>query len=170
MPLRPQDIVVVLKVITLPASSEDRVSYADLGAAVHMSPSQTHSSVRRAIQAGLLSVEKRPLRDSLLEFLIHGVRYAFYPERGGLTRGMPTAHAALPLSESIVSDGVPPVWPDSQGTVRGETLVPLHREAPAAARQDPELYELLALVDALRIGRARERKMAAELLRERFRA
>lgn len=169
MPLKPHDLVVVLKLATFHDKSDERVSYADLAAAVHMSSSQVYTSVSRATQAGLLGVEKQPLRESILEFLIHGVRYAFFPERGGLTRGLPTAYAAPPLVQSIVGDGVPPVWPDPQGTVRGEALVPLHKEAPAVARQDPTLYELLALVDALRIGRARERKMAAELLGERIR-
>lgn len=169
MPLRPQDLFIVLKLTTFREAGVKSVSYVELAAAVKMSPSQAHTSVRRATQAGLLGVYKQPLRDSILEFLIHGVRYAFYPERAGLTRGLPTGYAAPPLDKLIVGEGVPPVWPDSRGTVRGETLVPLHKEAPAVARQDPDFYELLALVDAVRIGRARERKMAAELLSERMR-
>jgi hypothetical protein len=36
---------------------------------------------------------------------------------------------------------------------------------PYAVRKDPELYKLVALVDALRIGRARERAMAEAELR-----
>jgi hypothetical protein len=37
-----------------------------------------------------------------------------------------------------------------------------------AAVQDPALYELLALFDALRIGQAREREMTRKLLEERL--
>ena len=37
-----------------------------------------------------------------------------------------------------------------------------------AAKSDPKLYELLALVDTLRVGRARERTMAEEELRKRL--
>jgi hypothetical protein len=40
---------------------------------------------------------------------------------------------------------------------------------PAAARQDESLWELLALVDAIRIGSARERGLAAEELEKRLR-
>jgi hypothetical protein len=40
---------------------------------------------------------------------------------------------------------------------------------PKAARRDPVLYELLALVDALRDGRARERRMAERELSTRLR-
>ena len=69
----------------------------------------------------------------------------------------------------IQADGeLPPVWPDPEGTVRGEELRPLYRSAPAAARRDPALYELLALVDAVRAGRPRERKLAVAELEARL--
>ncbi len=70
---------------------------------------------------------------ALLEFLLHGVQVAFYPERGGVARGMPTAHAAAPLAAEIAGDDLPPVWPDPEGTVRGETLEP-RRELPESIR------------------------------------
>ncbi len=81
---------------------------------------------------------------------------------------MPTAYAAPPLSEHISSEDLPPVWPDPDGTVRGLALEPLYRTAPQAAKADPKLYQLLALVDALRMGRARERKLAEDELKQRL--
>jgi hypothetical protein len=84
---------------------------------------------------------------------------------GEMTRGIPTAHAAPPLSEKIVQDQEPPpVWPDPQGEVRSIIFSPLYRSAPEASRNDPALYELLALVDAIRGGKAREREIAAKEL------
>jgi len=83
---------------------------------------------------------------------------------------MPTAYAAPPLSDQIVGNGdLPPVWPDADGEVRGLTLEPLHRAAPRAARRDPMLHELLALIDALRDGGARERQLAEKELSARLR-
>lgn len=58
------------------------------------------------------------------------------------------------------------VWPCPEGKVRGESFSPLYRSVPVAARNDPHLYEVLALVDAIRGGRNRERKMALELLHQ----
>ena len=58
---------------------------------------------------------------------------------------------------------------DADGSVRGLTLEPLHKAAPKAARQDPMLYELLALIDALRDGRVRERHIAERELTARLR-
>lgn len=104
------------------------------------------------------------------EFLVHGVKYAFPVQRGETTRGTPTAYAAPPLNDQIADNGdLPPVWPDPDGEVRGVTLEPLHKAAPKAARKDPALHELLALIDALRDGRVRERQLAEKELITRLR-
>jgi hypothetical protein len=39
---------------------------------------------------------------------------------------------------------------------------------PRAAQMDDELYELLAIIDTIRSGRARERKLAIDAFRERL--
>lgn len=52
----------------------------------------------------------------------------------------------------------------------GTSLEPLHPAAPTAARANAQLYEMLALVDSLRVGKARERTMAARLLHDRLTA
>ena len=157
----------LLKLVTL--GTEQR-TYKELGEALGMSPSEVHTSIKRATKAGLLDPNKRiPNRAALLEFLVHGLRYVFWAERGRMTRGLPTAHAAPPLAALLAQGaGPPPVWPDPEGTVRGEELKPLHKAAPQAARKDPALYEFLALADALRSGRARERKLATRELEKRL--
>ena len=136
-----------------------------------MSASEVHASVKRATQSGLLRPDqlRAANRKALTEFLVYGLKYAFPPERGGVSRGVPTAHSASPLREQVANtDDLPLVWPDPEGTVRGETLEPLYRCVPKAARNDPELHALLALVDAIRIGRARERELAIKELKERL--
>lgn len=169
MTLKPQDILVILKLVAL---DKGPWSYNSLALELGMSPSEVHGAVKRAIAADL-AVDfdgcVQPNFRNLEEFLIHGIRYVFIAERGQLTRGMPTAYATLPLSEKIVPDQEPlPVWPDSQGEVRGMIFSPLYRSAPEASRNDPALYELLALVDAIRGGKARERDIAAKELTRRF--
>lgn len=83
-------------------------------------------------------------------------RYAFPAEIGPPTRGVPTSYAAPPLSRAIAdAGGLPPVWPCPDGKVRGYSFVPLHKNVPEAALADERPYELLALVDAIRNGRAR---------------
>ncbi len=77
-----------------------------------------------------------------------------------MIRGMPTASAAEPLSHEMTHEEPIPVWPFEQGSKRGYSFLPLYKKAPLAALKDPELYQLLALVDALRDGGVRERELA----------
>lgn len=167
--LKPQDILVMLKLVAL-----GRVpwSYSWLAMSLGMSPSQLHTAVRRAL-AAQLAVKKEDLIVphiwNLEEFIVHGLRYAFVPEIGRPSRGIPTAYAAPPLNKHFPeSSEAPPVWPDAEGTVRGVAFSPLYKLVPQAARSDPALYELLALVDAIRGGRARERALAIKELGKRL--
>jgi len=168
--LKPQDILVMLKLVAL---GQRQWSYAWLAVNLGMSPSQLHSAVRRAL-AAQLAVKKddviTPHIRNLEEFLVHGLRYVFVAEIGRLTRGIPTAYAAPPLDKHFPAESAepPPVWPDPEGTVRGLAFSPLYKLAPQAARSDPALYELLALLDAIRGGRARERDLAIKELSKRL--
>ena len=168
--LRSQDVVVLAKLLAL--GGGPRPPIAPMGVALGLSASEVHGSLRRLEQARLLAKGPsgtRPLLHAAEEFLVHGVKYAFPARRGEVTRGMPTSYAAPPLSAHFAADAdLPPVWPHPEG-VRGVAVEPLYRTAPAAALRDPALYELLALIDAVREGRARERKLAAEELRRRIR-
>ncbi len=60
------------------------------------------------------------------------------------------------------------VWPSPTGTVRGYAVEPLHPSLPALAAGDPELHALFALIDIVRVGAARERKVAAEEIERRL--
>jgi hypothetical protein len=111
----------------------------------------------------------RPNHSNLKEFLIHGVKYAFPAERGAPTRGIPTAEAVSPLKQHFPQDfPLPPVWPYAEGPVRGIAFSPLYKNVPQASLRDSKLYELLALVDAIREGRAREREIAIRELTARI--
>jgi len=159
------DVVVLLKLLV----SEDAKTYAELSKELGISASEIHAAVRRSANAGLIDLDsRRPLRKPLQEYLVHGIRYAFPAKLGALARGIATAHAAPPLAGQISSDELPPVWPDAEGTVKGYALEPLYRSVPRAAKRDRKLYELLALVDALRVGRTRERKLAEDELKHRL--
>jgi hypothetical protein len=182
--LHPQDVVVVLKLIANGSASK-QWTYAELSKDLFASTSQIFRSVERAEQARLLSspaippqaafpgAEPRaflwPISSNLKEFLIHGVKYVFPVERGGPTRGLPTAVAVSPLDKHFPRDfQLPPVWPHPAGPLQGIAFSPLYKNVPQAALKDPKLYELLALVDAIREGRAREREIAIKELSARI--
>jgi len=127
-----------------------------------------HRSVGRLMASGLVLPSRTVQRRALLDVVLHAVRHVYYVEPGGLTRGVPTADAAAPLASLLTPSDPPPVWPDPLGDTRGTAIKPLHESVPRAAKRDPELHALLALVDALRIGQARVRSLAAAELRERI--
>ncbi|MCK8600100.1 hypothetical protein [Desulfoferrobacter suflitae] len=168
MILKPHDIYVLLKLVSLEGS---RWTYPYLSNSLFMSLSEVHAAIKRALAARLYDDLRRvPIKRGLEEYLIHGVKYAYPPVRGSLTRGMPTSYAAPPLDQMISSsDDLPPVWPDPEGNTRGTEFSPLHKSAPKAATVDRKLYELLALVDAIREGRAREKDLAVRELQMRLR-
>jgi hypothetical protein len=169
MNLKPQDILVLLKLVVL---GKKHWTFNELSVELGMSPSEVHAAAKRALAASLAIKDDdkiRPNIRNLQEFLIHGIQYVFMPERGELNRGIPTAYAAEPMASYIVADNEPPpVWPDPEGDVRGMSFTPLYKSAPKAAKKDPKLYELLVLVDGIRGGRARERDFAIKELKKRM--
>jgi hypothetical protein len=168
--LRPQDVFVLAKLLSYKGR---RPSMAQMSVDLSISTSEVHAALKRLALARLVSNDaegNHPLLEAVEEFLVHGVKYAFPVKAGEITRGVPTSYAAPPLNRKIDKGSEPPpVWPFPEGHQRGVSLEPLYKSAPAAALRDPLLYELLALIDALREGRARERKLAEKELIDRLR-
>ena len=169
MNLKPQDILFLLKLV---ANKDMPWTFNKLALELSMSPSEVHGSAQRSLAAKLAINQDGsivPHGRNLLEFLTHGIQYVFVPELGGMTRGLPTAHAAPPFDLAYGSDSeLPPVWPDPDGEIRGMSFSPLYKSVPAAAKADAELYALLALVDCIRAGQARERNWAIKYLGEKL--
>ncbi len=167
--LKPQDLYLLLALL---AMRGEVLTYPELAAFSGVSMSEVHGALKRAEQARLLAfLDKQPriVVPAFKEFLLHGARYAFPALRGGVVGGVPTGYAAAPLNALIAPSADPvPVWPHAEGYVRGIALIPLYPSAPAAALRSPELYEYLALFDALRMGNARERNLAEKLFEERL--
>jgi hypothetical protein len=163
--MRPQDVLILLKILSLDGQD---FYLKDLSQQLSISNSEVTESVNRSIIAGLMASDKKTImRKALFEFLVHGLPYVFPQKPGALAAGIPTAHSAPPLSKEFKTDELY-VWPDSKGEVRGQSIEPFHHGQIKAAKEDKVLYELLALSDALRVGKTREKKMAEEELRKRI--
>lgn len=161
--MKPQDILLLLKVV-----GEQGWQQKPMAEALGLSQSEVSESVVRSKNAGLLAPNgKNVMKMALLEFLEHGLRYVFPVLPGAIVRGVPTSHSASPLKDQILSSE-DYVWPYAKGTVRGQGIAPLYPSVPEAALRDSNLHELLALVDALRVGRAREKEIALVELRKRL--
>ena len=163
--LKPQDVVILLKIIALGTKSWFHHTIAqELG----MSQSEVSQSLNRSKYAGLIDdARKKVNKIAFNEFLIHGVAYAFPQQPGALVRGVLTAHAAEPLNR-IIRATEKYVWPYAKGLERGQAIEPLYSTIVEASLNDSDLYELLTMVDAIRVGRAREKEIAKKELEKRI--
>ena len=149
-----------------------RYSVRALAEETGISKSQVSLALQRCQEVGLVRKDRktgvpRANARALFNFIVHGVRYVFPAKPGEITRGIATTFAAPVLEGQLYSSGeLPMVWPDARGNSKGQAIEPLFKSVPFAVRRDPELYAMLALVDAIRIGHPRESKVAAERLAE----
>jgi hypothetical protein len=164
--MRPQDIAVLLKIISLQHQEWRNI---DIANALNLSPSEVSEALNRCSIARLVDGKKKRVNiNSFKEFLIFGLKYVFPVEPGAIVRGIPTAHSAPPISENISQGTDIYVWPYAKGTIRGQAIEPLYKTIPEVVQEDKSLYELLSITDTLRVGRAREIKLAIAELEKRM--
>ncbi|MDO8369050.1 MAG: hypothetical protein Q7T20_19795 [Saprospiraceae bacterium] len=160
--LRPQDLVVLLKLLLEKEGAWNQISLAK---SLSISQSEISASLKRSAYARLLQNKgKAVARQPFLDLLQYGVPFMFPQQPGAVVRGIPTAHSAEPLVH-LISSSENFVWPYAKGHMRGHSILPLYPSVIQAVDLDPQLYEYLALIDAIRVGRAREKNLALELLR-----
>jgi predicted transcriptional regulator len=163
--MRPHDVVILLKIIAI---YNEKWMMTDIANQLHISSSEVSESLNRSVLAGLMTNDKRSVfKSALLDFITHGLKYVYPQKPGAMVRGIKTAHSAPPLSLEIQSEQNY-VWPFAEGDIRGFAIEPLHPNVPKASLEDHKLYELLALLDAVRIGNTREQNMAIKELKNRI--
>lgn len=155
---------------------ESRFSLRSLERLTGISKSQISLSLNRMYDVGLAKVDRKlqvPKTNSkaLLEFIAYGIRYVFPAKEGVIGRGIATSIAAPVLRGKLMTSGeLQPVWSNPKGNTKGMLIEPLHPNLFVAVQQDAQLYAMLALVDAIRIGHPRERNLALEMLQSIFKA
>ena len=177
--IKSQDLGLLLKLVSLrqqeaTGSGVHTSAYTvrNLELETGIGKSQVSNSLRRCFEVGLAKKDRnsgvpRVNTKSLFEFIVYGAKYVFPAKPGQLVRGISTAFAAPVLETRLFSAGeLFPVWPDARGKNKGLEIVPLFKTVGHAVQRDPELYALLALVDAIRIGSAREANLAKDLLKK----
>lgn len=161
--LKPADLAVALALAV--RADAPTATYSQLGATLGLSASTIFQAAQRLQAAGLVRPGTRePNRTALLRFAEYGARHAFPPALGRVMRGVPTAHSGPPLRD-LFDDTQAIVWPEADGPERGTALTPLYPNATRLPERAPEVYQALTLIDALRVGQARERAAALEALR-----
>jgi hypothetical protein len=162
--MRPHDIAVLLKIIITPGEWMNK----DLSISLGISPAEIGNSLQRSMLAGLLDgSKKRVMRNALLDFIQYGLPFVFPAIKGPMARGIPTGYSAPIMSDNLMTNEQI-VWAYPKGTARGEVILPLYPNAVEAALGDRHLYDLLALLDVMRLGKVREREIGMKLLKQIF--
>mgnify|MGYP000037560498 CR=1 FL=1 len=160
--MRPQDIVILLKIVSL---NVDNVHLSHLATSLNISISEISESLNRSMIARLIDYNKKKVnKQNLMEFLEHGIRYVFPQTPGTMVKGIATAHSHPFLKNKLISD-TNYVWPDTKGKILGYTIEPFYLKQVDAVKSDPTLYELLALIDVIRVGRVREVQISLKQLK-----
>jgi hypothetical protein len=161
--LRAHDVLLACRIFSL-GESRTEWTYQRLAEDLRISHGEAHNSADRGRRSGLLLPSREVSRRMLRDLLVVGVPRVFYAVREGAAEGTPTSIYARSLSSHFSPDGqLPLVWP-GEGGVRGMALQPLCGQAPALAAVDPVVYELLALVDAVRAGAPDDSRRAVVML------
>lgn len=186
--MKSQDIVILLKLVSLleqdeqgslqsndeETSREEPFSVRSLENSLGISKTEVNSSINRSLSSGLAIKgpefgRPQPNRRNLYNFIVHGIKFVFPVKPGAIQRGVPTAFAAPMLKNFLMSGGEYDfVWPYANGKEKGQSVEPLFKSVPEAIQKDQRLYEYLSLVDAIRLGKQREAKLAADHLGERL--
>lgn len=163
--MKPQDILVLLKIIALKENDWQQLTLAQ---ELNLSQSEISQCLNRSKYAQLLDFTgKKVNKIAFFEFLTHGLGYVFPQKPAAVVRGIATAHSAAPINKMIQATEIY-VWPYAKGNTRGQAVIPLYVSAIEASLKDSNLYELLALVDVLRVGRTREKEIAKQELKKRI--
>lgn len=164
--MRPQDVLILLKKIT---KNGKNLLNKDIAASLKISQSEVSEALERCRIAKLVDRNKQKINIMALEeFLIYGLKYVFPAQPENIVRGIPTAFSATPIKEQISQGAEKYVWPYNKGTERGQGIEPLYKSVPEIVNDDAELYELLVIVDTLRIGKIREIEIAKSELKKHF--
>ncbi len=148
-------------------SNGEEWTYRSLADRLHVPHPVVQRALSRAQAADLYSAKRRNVHlPHFEEFAIHALRFVAPAQLGALVPGVPAAWAAEPLASVIRPSGEepPPVWPYARARLRGQAIEPLHAAAPEAVEDWPQLGEILAILDSLRAGDPRVRKVAEDLL------
>jgi hypothetical protein len=159
--IKPQDILITLKLISAPKSSQK-----DLSLALQISQAEISHGLQRLKFSRLINLDSEINAEACLEFLIHGLKYVYPAVLGPQSAGIPTAHTKPGFNFVKHRSEDTYVWPHPSGKIKGASILPFYPTLPDACLQDNKLYMLAALVEMIRSGRAREQKIAAEELKK----
>lgn len=168
--LKPQDVILAVKLF---CKGKDDWSQAVLSQELVISVSEINAGLKRLSAAKLVEQHNDGrrwvvIRNAFKEFLLHGIKYVFPAVKSGPAVGLVTAYHHIDYQSHFNEQPLVAVWPDAKAKTKGFAIEPLYPTVSSAAKNDPELYSWLALIDCLRDRDNEELSVAEVLLREKI--
>lgn len=162
--IKDQDIIILLMLCL----ADEPIMQKEIAARAQISRAATSIAINRLVDINLLSADREQvMKRNFMDFLIYGMPYVFPAKLGAITKGIATHISAEPLNK-FFSATQNFVWPHVSGKIIGQSIRPIYHSVPEIIGTEEQLYEALTLIDALRIGQAREKKKAISLLKKIF--
>ena len=163
--MKPQDVVILLKIISL---NDIEWTQNSLAINLEISQSEISESIKRSKYAGLINTIDNKVNSRIfLDFIIYGLKVVFPQRPGAIVRGILTAHSSPFFQDKFLSEENY-VWPYAKGNSRGQAIIPLYKTIPHVSQYDQALYELLVIVDIIRVGKIREKELAIDILKQKL--
>lgn len=168
--MQPQDLLILLLMML------DRrpLMQKDIADRLGISPAAVSYAMARLESIGLLANNRQTvMRRKVLDFIRYAIGIIYPAELGPQVRGIPTARSAHLLDpgasfdESIDQkvDAIQSyVWKAGDGTAIGTAIKPIYPSVSKVALMERRLYQVLNLIDVVRVGNIREQKLAYQAL------
>lgn len=156
--IKPQDLAVSTLFAAYPNESWP---YAKLAAKLHISVSESHSSVQRCLAAGFLYKLDGKIRLNAIvysRFIEHGLPYIWPIEIGPVRNGLYAAYSAPALQKIFAPSDLPEnnlLWPLDNGPDYASSIEAIHPSIPKISAEDPLLYVWFAWMEVFRLRRPR---------------
>ena len=193
--LRPHDTVVALKLGATYKFLHDREQYPEkidlvsrvgpinihtdyrgLGGSLGISHGEIGNSIKRLLESKLIvpaaheafyiGLPYQLVIPNMKDWLLCGIKFYLPAATQSFGQGIPTSWSNPDVQSMMVPRDPPHVWLSPGGKVAGEGVVPFYAKQPLAATNDRNLHYILSLIDAVRLGKPRELKIAKELISE----
>lgn len=159
--IKPQDILLLMKLIV-----NSQLSQKELADQLQISQAEISHGLKRLKNSNLLNSSGKIMKEACVEFLVHAVKFICPAQLGSPAIGIPTSYAHREFKFIKYSSHEIYVWPHPEGKIKGISLFPIYSTLSQACLDDQELYKLASLLEMIRSGRAREKKIGSEKIQE----
>ena len=160
--MNPQDFIIALFL----ALEEKPILQKDIADRLKISRSAVSYAIKRLGKLKIINLDNQQVMvHSLLDFVQYAIHFIYPTDIGPKVKGIPTAVSG-PILDQLITTEETYVWKSEKGTAIGQEVQPLYERVPEFINYESQLYQVLSLIDAVRIGNSREKNIANKELKK----